>query len=105
MEGKEISGKCLCPICGFYKISIGRLGEKGIVEIIGEYKRQWKSIEDTNGNKKWAFCGKDGWTDLKTEEEWNKDNIWSCGNWACGYNSETFLVFIDIIQKQMNKKQ
>ena len=95
MEGKEKSGKCRCPKCGFYKISIGRLAENGIINIIGEYKRQWKLIEDPNGIKKWAFCGKDGWTDLKNEEEWNNDVIWSCGNWVCGYNSEKFLEFID----------
>ena len=95
MEEKVTSGNCVCPKCGFYKISIGKLGEDGIINIIGEYKRQWKSIEDINGGKKWAFCGKDGWTDLKTEEEWNNDAIWSCGNWICGYNSEEFLEFID----------
>ena len=96
MEGKEKTGNCVCPACGFYKISMGKLGDDGIINIIGEYKRQWKLIENEDGNKKWAFHGKDGWTDLKSEEEWNKDIIWSCGNWACGYNSKSFLEFIEI---------
>ena len=51
------------------------------------------------GLKNGLFCGKDGWTDLKTEEEWNKDAIWSCGNWTCGYGTDTFLEFIDKLQK------
>ena len=101
MEGKESSGNCVCPKCGFYKISIGKPREDGIISIIGEYKRQWKSIEKTNETKKWAFCGKDGWNDLKTEEEWNNGAIWSCGNWVCGYNSDTFLEFIGM---EKNKK-
>ena len=101
MEGKEASGNCVCPKCGFYKISIGKPREDGIISIIGEYKRQWKSIEKDNETKKWAFCGKDGWTDLKTEEEWNNGVIWSCGNWVCGYDSDTFLEFIDM---EKNKK-
>ena len=101
MEGKESSGNCVCPKCGFYKISVGKPREDGIISIIGEYKRQWKSIEKTNETKKWAFCGKDGWTDLKTEEEWNNGAIWSCGNWVCGYNSDTFLEFIGM---EKNKK-
>ena len=94
MDGKELSGECVCPACGFYKISIGKLDDKGIINIIGEYKRQWKSIEDPTGQKKWAFCGKNGWTDVKTEEEWNKDVIWSCGNWNCGYNTDRFKEFL-----------
>ena len=57
MEGKEISGNCTCPKCGFYKISMGKLEDDGIINIIGEYKRQWKSIELANGTKNWAFCG------------------------------------------------
>ena len=99
MEGKEESGACTCPYCGFYKISMGQLGKDGILNIIGEYKWQWKSIENPDGTKKWAFCGKDGWTDLKNEEEWNNDIIWSCGNWTCGYNSETFMEFIEKTKK------
>ena len=51
------------------------------------------------GLKNGLLCGKDGWTDLKTEEEWNKDAIWSCGNWTCGYGTDTFLEFIDKLQK------
>ena len=94
MEGNEKSGDCTCPMCGGYKISVGKLGEDGIVNIIGEYKRQWKSIEKPDEIKKWAFCGKDGWTELKTEEEWNNGLIWSCGNWVCGYSGESFLEFI-----------
>ena len=92
MEGKEKSGDCICPKCGFYKISIGYL-ENEIIEIKGEYKRKWKSIEYPEG-KKWAFCRKDGWTELKTEEEWNDGAIWSCGNYVCGYSSKSFLEFI-----------
>ena len=101
MEGKEESGNCVCPMCGFYKISIGKPREDGIISIIGEYKRQWKSVEKTNETKKWAFCWKDGWTDLKTEKEWNDGAIWSCGNWVCGYNSDSFLEFIGM---EKNKK-
>ena len=95
MEGKEELGNCTCPKCGFYKISKGKLKDDGIINIIGEYKRQWKSKELADGTKNWAFCGKDGWTDFKSEEDWNKDLIWSCGNWACGYSSENFLEFIE----------
>jgi len=96
MEGKELSGNCMCPVCGFYKICVGQLGEDGIVKQIGEYKWQWKSIENTNGTKNWAFCGKDGWTQFKTEEEWNNNLLWGCGNWACRYTSKSFFEFIDI---------
>ncbi len=39
MEGKEESGACTCPYCGFYKISMGQLEKDGMVNIIGEYKR------------------------------------------------------------------
>ena len=41
-----------------------------------------------------GFCEKDGWTELKTEEEWNDGAIWSCGNYVCGYSSKSFLEFI-----------
>ena len=51
MEGKEELGKCTCPKCGFYKISKGKLKDDGIINIIGESKRQWKSKELADGTK------------------------------------------------------
>jgi len=63
-----------------------------------------KSVKFTNGNKKFAFCEKDGCTKLKNEEEWNNSVNWFCGNWTCGYNSNSFLEFLEMKKMTINKK-